>query len=279
MSLPPATLSVPAPERSAQGSLVTVAAVIGMMFHLVVAHATIPPPGVVRWAGSLPASVDLGFTVLDPRLLGLVLMAPFLARMADTAGARGRWVPFACVATAIAGLVASTGSLPHLGTALGLTMTLVVTTGSARLAGALGLLASAVGLYFALQVASVASLSPVPEPLTGALRSGPHLPGLAPLGGIVTFALPLTVALSHIVLARDLPASPRRTLVRAVTNVMGFDAAHRVLRLLHAAATGRAWERFTRLDTGDVLAYALVTGLVLWATMPRPTMEPTRSTH
>ena len=277
MSLPPATLTVPPPARSTPGSLVTAAAAVGLLFHLVVASATIPPPGVVRWEGSLPSLVDLGFTVLDPRLLGLVLLAPFLARMADTA-ARGRWGPFACVALAVVGLVACTGSLPHLGMALGLVVTLVVTTGSASLAWALGLVASAVGLYVALQVASVASLRPVLEPLTGALRSGPHLPGLAPLGGLVTLALPLTFAVISIARAHDLPASPTRTLVVAATSVMGFDALHRSLRLLHAAASGRAWERFTRLDTGDVLAYALATGLTLWAATPRP-VEPTDATR
>ena len=278
MSLPPATLTVPPPARSTPGSLVTPAAAVGMLFHLVVASATIPPPGVVRWEGSLPSRVDMGFTVLDPRLLGLVLLAPFLARMADTAGTRGRWGPFACVALAVVGLVACTGSLPHLGMALGLVVTLVVTTGSASLAWALGLVASAVGLYVALQVASVASLRPVLEPLTGALRSGPHLPGLAPLGGLVTLALPLTFAVISIARAHDLPASPTRTLVVAATSVMGFDALHRSVRLLHAAASGRAWERFTRLDTGDVLAYALATGLVLWAATPRP-VEPTDATR
>jgi hypothetical protein len=247
MSLPPATLSVPAPERSTQGSLVTAAAAVGMLFHLVVASATVPPRGVARRHGvhgPRPAPPRPGSAGALPR----------------TDGRHGG----GAVALAVVGLVACTGSLPHLGMASGLVMTLVVTTGSASLAWALGLLASTIGLYVALQVASVASLRPVLDPLTGALRSGPHLPGLAPLGGVVTLARP-----------HDLPASPTRTLVVAATSVMGFDAVHRMLRLLHAAASGRAWERFTRLDTGDVLAYALATGLMLWAATPRPTVEPT----
>jgi hypothetical protein len=259
--MPQTFVHAPAGTTPSRGGT-TAAGALGALFLALLGDTVVAPPGVVRWEGSLPSRLDLGFTLLDPRLLALVLVAPLLARLAEGAGTRGG--VFAGMALGVVGLVATTGSLPHLGMALGLVVTVLVASGSIRMAWALGGVATLLGAWATLQVVRVATVRPLLAPLEGALTLGPGKPGLAPLAGLLFLALPFTAAGVALRWARSLAPSHLRTVLVGMTGVVGLDALHRTLRLLHAAATGRAWERFHRMDVGDLLAYALALGWVVW---------------